>query len=262
MGHHWVIQDGLHREEGLVRLLDTLARFDVPHTLVKVVPFEHTLEPEPVIAPEQTVMVIGAYTMLKIAHARNWGPVFDRNLSYTVQTGLDAWSPSFFFNGDSKIVKVREVTDVWDGDGLRFIRPVEDGKAFNGKVYDWEEWHELLRKMDGLEEWHKYEIDVQIAVPKVIHAEYRLWVVDGKIVTASGYKRGSIVYPGGWGDIPPGLLTWAEIVIGLWTPDKAFCLDVFQTETHYTIGEINCIHAAGFYGADIQKLVAALDDLG
>jgi hypothetical protein len=110
---------------------------------------------------------------------------------------------------------------------------------------------------------------VQVATPKTIYAEYRLWVVNGEVITASGYKRGSHVYTGGWGVVDPLVIDFAYSAMDSdgtgWVPNRAFCLDVFHGSVGawqgYGIGEVNCIHAAGFYGADLPKLVFALEDL-
>jgi hypothetical protein len=43
-----------------------------------------------------------------------------------------------------------------------------------------------------------------------------------------------------------------------WKPGS-FCNDNFTFERQLWIGEINTINAAGFYAANVQKLVAAID---
>lgn len=44
-------------------------------------------------------------------------------------------------------------------------------------------------------------------------------------------------------------------------PARAFVLDVFEFEGELFIGEVNNLNSAGFYAADMQKLVAAIDSM-
>jgi hypothetical protein len=50
-------------------------------------------------------------------------------------------------------------------------------------------------------------------------------------------------------------------VIAIWQPLEAFVLDVCETQHGFRIVEINTINSAGFYAADIQNIVMALEAL-
>ncbi len=45
-----------------------------------------------------------------------------------------------------------------------------------------------------------------------------------------------------------------------WQPHEAFVIDVCDTEAGLRIVELNTLNAAGFYAADVQKLVLALEE--
>lgn len=45
-----------------------------------------------------------------------------------------------------------------------------------------------------------------------------------------------------------------------WTPHEAFVIDVCDTEAGLRIVELNTMNAAGFYAADVQKLVLVLEE--
>ena len=45
-----------------------------------------------------------------------------------------------------------------------------------------------------------------------------------------------------------------------WRPAEAFVLDVCDTPDGIKVVEINTINSAGFYAADVQKLVFALEN--
>jgi hypothetical protein len=48
---------------------------------------------------------------------------------------------------------------------------------------------------------------------------------------------------------------------GGWQPQRAFVLDVAETADGPKIVEINTLNSAGFYAADIQRIVLALEEL-
>ncbi len=101
---------------------------------------------------------------------------------------------------------------------------------------------------------------VQVAPLREIYTEVRCWVVGGTVVTASQYKLGGRV---AYASVPrdSALVAYAQARVAEWQPHRAFCLDVADTADGLAIVEINTINAAGFYAADVQKLVIALEDL-
>jgi hypothetical protein len=54
---------------------------------------------------------------------------------------------------------------------------------------------------------------------------------------------------------------FARDMIAIWQPLEAFVLDVCETQNGFRIVEINTINSAGFYAADIQNIVLALEEL-
>jgi hypothetical protein len=82
--------------------------------------------------------------------------------------------------------------DVPPFQGAAFVRPTFDSKAFSGKVvdgHDFAAWREGLRPSATLGP----DTPVMVARWKPIYGEYRTWIVGGRLITASQYKRGSVV---------------------------------------------------------------------
>ena len=101
---------------------------------------------------------------------------------------------------------------------------------------------------------------VVVAPVRAIAAEYRLFVVDRKVVTGSRYKLGTKVIYEPVIDAP--VLTLAKEIIRRFCPVDAFALDIAVCpEGRPYILEVNCINSAGLYAADTQRLVHALDEL-
>lgn len=260
---HWIIQDNLYREEGASDLVATLERFAIPHDLVKVLPFSDHLDPleqtVPVVHPQGLVMVCGSTTLARIANRRGWVPGSFLNEDHDYR----AWHTHYgskLLNADARVCRFADVEPIWP-DGF-FIRPCEDTKSFAGQCMDWAEFSDWRRRVIELNETYTSlngETMVSYGPIKRIFREARFFVVDGRIVTSSTYKIGSrISYST---DVPPTMVDFAQQMIDLWSPARAFVIDValVDGEDEPKVVEINCLNSAGFYLADVQKLVMAIE---
>jgi hypothetical protein len=254
---HWVIQENCFNEKGYTKLIDTLERFNFSHTIVKVIPFGGGILPD-VEVIDTPVIVMGAYTLCKVAKEKCWSPGSFDNENFNFVTQEAHWLDKMF-NYNCGVYKFSEVPEQ---EGDFFIRPVHDTKSFTGFVTDWHEFSHWRTTVMGLQTSYcsiNSDTQVQVAPAKTIYAEYRLWVVDGKIITSSLYKRGGYVYTDE--TVDEDIIEFGYSCIREWVPARAFCLDIFVGEDGPKIGEINNINAAGFYAADIHALVQALNDL-
>ncbi|MBE9227396.1 ATP-grasp domain-containing protein [Phormidium sp. LEGE 05292] len=62
-------------------------------------------------------------------------------------------------------------------------------------------------------------------------------------------------------NIEPDAYEFALRMIAVWQPSRAFVFDIALTHEGYKIVEINCINSAGFYAADVSKIVNALQTM-
>jgi hypothetical protein len=258
---HWVLQDNVFGEEGWDSLVVYLTRFGIPFSCHKVIPFVGDLLPEPVVPDGENVIVMGSYSMALYAQKMGWTPGSFANDNHEFQVQLAHW-------GDEMVNATAEVLPyhmLEERTTPFFIRPVDDTKSFPGTVMDWQEYCEWRDRILALEPEDNSLINEETMVmvsPLVkIYREYRLWVVDGEIVTASLYKEGTRVR---YDDTVEGrVLMYAAQFVGpnQWQPARAYCLDIFDTEHGLKIGEVNNINSAGFYKADMQKLVYALESM-
>jgi len=91
----------------------------------------------------------------------------------------------------------------------------------------------------------------------VLHAEYRLRVVDGVIVSASTYRRGGAPFLSD--QVDERVLAFGRARVAQWSPNRAFSLDVADTPDGLKVVEINAIGSSAFYAADIGRFVAAIE---
>lgn len=252
---YWVMQRDIFKEDGWKSMVETLERFNLPHSVHSVVPFVGEIMPD--VNPTGNVICFGTYSLRHLAKRKNWFPgVFDLEpYDFTIQ--LQHWGDRML-NADSVVAPFKEIVL----NVPMFVRPANDTKYFAGKVFDPDEFHTWKIKVCVLEEDYGTSLTkdtiLQACSLKEIYTEHRYWIVDGKIVTKSQYKRGNkIEYKS---DVDPMFDEFVCECIAIWQPLRAFVIDVCDTDQGLKIVEINTINSSGFYAGDMQKLVFALED--
>lgn len=258
---HWILQS--NSEAGYARLVDALQRLELSYSEHKVVPFSRDLVPE-VPPPKGPVIVMGTTTLARIARERRWYPGAWMNENFDFEKQWPIWHEHML----NCHAWVGRLADVPHKPVPFFIRPTDDSKAFTGQVMSWESfstWRDGVLALSP-EDGRQVSGDTRVLVAmmtKEIYGEYRTWVVDGQVVTASQYKLGS--RPLYKAMVDERVTRFASDMAALWRGYKgsdlapAYCLDVFDTCDGLRVGEVNCINSAGFYEADMMTLVMALD---
>jgi hypothetical protein len=255
---HWILQENIFQEAKWPAMVEFMDRVGIPYSIHKVIPFVGDLVPEPVLV-DKNVVCFGSYSMRHVAKKNGWTPgVFDLE-PQNFQIQREHWGDRML-NFRSTVVKFKDANIEAD----TFIRPIDDSKQFTGQVFSVEEFYEWKRKIcvmdadygNGLTK----ETLIQLAPTIKIYAEYRFWVVEGKIVTASQYSRNHRLNVSR--NVDPYLYTYAEECIAIWQPHTAFVIDLAETAEGLKIVEINTINSSGFYAADVQAIVSAIDNIG
>ena len=256
---YWVIQSNLTHGRDVQELPPILERAGIPYSLHKVVPFVGDIEPD--VNPEGNVIVIGAYSLRNLAKRKGWIPGSFDLADLTYEEHFAHWG-AYMLNRDAIFCTFEDAPKHFHAERL-FMRPVVDSKFFSGAVISREEllhWHHKvleLKEDDGSN--LRGSTMVLLATLKNIQREYRIWVVDGRVVTASLYRQGyNVIY---CSDVEPMILDFAQARADEWSPQRAYVLDIALTPAGLHIIETNTLNAAGLYAADISKLVAAIEDM-
>jgi hypothetical protein len=253
---HWIIQDNLFHESGLEDLLATLRQIEAPYSMVKVVPFSHEMIPD--LQPDGLVITMGATSLSGIAKSRGWSPGTFLNDNHDFRVWSQAYQ-GHLLNEDAQVVRFGDMNP---SQPLFFVRPCDDGKQFAGCVMDRDEFVDWQRKVIDLKETYT-SLDantmVLFATPQIIMQEIRFFVVDGRIITGSLYKRGNrVIYSS---DLDDPAKAFAQTLVDHWCPARGFVLDIALTDNGYKVIEINCLNSAGLYASNVAKLVAAIEDM-
>jgi len=257
----WVLQKNLFAEAAFEGLVTALERQETPHEIVSVRHFAHDMEPD--LNPEGHVYVCGSTAIGKIARQKGWVPgYFDDNLDYELTMkhyGEDC------LNWRGKVTTLREVTRdmLVDPDAKFFTRPTLDLKSFSGQVMDWEDFDAWRTKVVALcDQPNSFstlmpEDKIIVAPLSKLYTETRFYVVDGEVVTGSQYKAGHNVYY--TSDVMPFIKEFAQKMVDKWQPNRAFVLDIADTDEGPKVIEINAINSSGFYACDMNKYVGAIN---
>ncbi|WP_140846500.1 ATP-grasp domain-containing protein [Paracoccus sp. FO-3] len=256
----WILQ----RFEDTQKLADALDRLGISYSWHKVVPFVGDLVPEPEVRDPQAVVMFGSYTLWRYAEAKGFHPGVFRVAPFVHER---PWQP-FMLNGpDATFLRVGEIEAGLPDDGRHwFIRPVADSKEQAGNVKTAAEIRETARKVMSLDPDEipngslRPDTLMMLTPPARILKEWRIWIVNGDVVTYSLYKEGArVTYRH---EIDEDALEFAQTLARLnedYSP--AYVMDICRTEEGLRLLETNCINAAGFYAADLMKLAAMIDGM-
>ena len=257
---HWVLQ----QFEDTDKLAETLDRLDIVYTWHKVVPFVGDLIPEPDVSDPNAVVMFGSYTLWRYAEKKGYRPGVFKLKPFVRE---QPWHRYLLNGTDAVFMTLREIPEKLKNDGkLWFMRPVDDSKEEPGRVRSAADIVGLAEKVLALDEADiprgslRHDTELMLTEPVRILKEWRVWVVDGQVVTYSLYKEGSrVVYRH---EIDEDALDFAQSMVAI-NPGyaQAYVIDICRTDDGLRLLETNCINAAGFYAADLVKLVVAIEDL-
>jgi hypothetical protein len=239
------------------RLIATLIRARVPVTVVRKPPFADFMLPigsdEPLeLSFDVPVFAYGSTTMELVSRRLGWEPGF---IDGPPMDECDAAWGAHMLNFGSRL-EILGTMAVPDEDV--FIRPVDDGKSFAGKIETpegFESWRAGILDVKG---WTNLppETRVVVARPRSIDCEWRIPVVGGRAVTASSYReQGRLRCTTG---APSEVLDFVAARVAEWNPRRAFVMDVASTDDGLRIVETNSISSAGLYAIGQEAYVAAI----
>lgn len=255
----WIVQNKSYNNDGLSRLIAALNKKKSKYQLIDVIPFSHELVPEPIVT--EACVVMGTNTLVKLAKKYNWSPGAWMNENFRFERWLEYYGENLL-NHDATVCRFGDAAF----EGTAFVRPCEDLKAFSGMEIngeDFEMWRDLTIEGDSINNTIDSRIlspDLPVLISKIknIYLECRLFVVDGEIVASSRYKIEGRVISSDYVD--QGIIDYAKKMIAIWQPARAFVMDIAQLgNDEYKIVEINCLNGSGFYSANVDNIVDAIE---
>ena len=141
-------------------------------------------------------------------------------------------------------------------DGEIFVRPNTVEKLFTGQCVKQNDFAAVLEPAR-----HNPAQMVALAAKQLILREWRLVVIEDKVVAASQYfVEGKIEILSG---CPDAVLTFAETMLRevLWRPDPIFIMDICESNGRFFLLELNSFSCSGLYGCNLDAVVEAASAL-
>lgn len=276
MSRFWVVQNNLYNEAGYVRFIEALDHLKIDYAIVKPVPFTNILLPadfdssvcdvedaEEAFIPEgREVIAVGATSLGRISKSKGWYPGVFLNDNFDYRKWREGYGNENILSDDGIVGTVDQIENIHGWDTL-FVRPIHDTKAFSGTVMSSDEFEKWKHDISDVVETDYSPLhcntEIMIASPKKIYAEYRMFIVNGEVVTGSMYKQGNRVISNK--HVDNAIYQFTGSMIGRWRPAKAFVIDIADTPNGLKVIEINCINSSGFYSADVQQIIMAMHDM-
>lgn len=252
---YYVIQENTFREENFYVLINTLERLNIQYEIVKVLPFIEDFEFE---TDRKDVFCFGSVKMSRLARKYNWYPGSQMNDNHDYRV-YSKYYKNNLLNYDSKVQRFGD--DI--SEDLFFARPCEDTKTFTGKVFNKEEWLQFRNEFykRGWESSLNDNTEIQVSTPKFITKEFRFWIVGGEVITGSLYRMGNWTARSEYVD--DGALEFCKNMVKIYQLAEAFVMDICEVlvndKPEYKIVECGCFNSAGFYKADMYKMIEALE---
>lgn len=239
----------------LLKIKESVKRF--PHAFVGVIPFSNEIISDELLEGIDYIPY-GSCLLSRLANENNWkGIHYDLSklnyinfakhhpymLNKNVQTVSDA----------CKLLKKVKQDSEW------FTRPSNDDKRYSGIVMTASaivEWFEdMINTHEG-----SYKIDpnteVVIDTPKYISAEWRWFIVGGKIVSGSMYRAHEQMRV--MRELHQSVIDEAQAIADIWLPMDCVVMDTALVGDEVKVIEFNCINSSGFYDNDVDAVFKAL----
>ncbi len=251
---YYVLQNNLFHEYAFDSLLHHLQRGEIPYEIVKYIPFSGVLED--LKTDRKDVFFFGSGGCGIATEKYGWNPGHLINENFTFKKYLCAYGDNLL-NSDGDIYTIED----WKVESLNvaanefFARPLGDGKEFTGQIFSLKAWNDYVKDNSVLTP------DTEIFFAPIkdpIQQEIRCWIVDGKPVTISQYKIGRRPNYLNMDNNEEAIL-FATKMAKIFSPAKAYCLDICLYQDEYKIVELGCINHCGFYDANMSKLIQALE---
>lgn len=257
---NWILQKNLTKPAILKRIKAALNQTDETWQEIEVIPFSEKL---PKIKNKNAFNIIyGSTTFMLNAFkdkAYKQG-VFYHPETFQMRNYVNKWKENVL-NDDGYLIEFGKISHIKSQPLQKwFIRPNHDGKEFSGRVDTFESLVKWSQKICTLNlPVFNAKTTVWIAQPKVIIKEWRLFIVDDKIVSASKYMEQGVLTENET-DIPIAMLNFASNRIKEYRLSAIYVMDIAEITNGYKLIECNCFNGTGFYKHDIEKIISAINE--
>jgi len=253
----FLIQHNLMHEESLRKVQHAVQNF--PHEFIGLVPFSREITSN---VPLEGVDFIpyGSTLLTTLALDLGWKGLFfdpDQDYSKAMLHRYDMLNDELCLSA-ADVIRYLSLSSNQELEW--FIRPSQDLKHFSGQVMKTREILAWFKDAMSADMSGTYKIDedlmIILAAPKKIQAEWRWFIVDGKIVDGSMYRAHGQMRQSHEKD--PMLVREAQQFADIWLPSPCCVMDLALVDDEMKVIEFNCINSSGFYKHDVDLIFKKL----
>jgi hypothetical protein len=256
----FLIQHNLMAEDQLLKIKDAIK--DYPHRYVGMIPFSHEMTCDTPIEGTDFIPY-GSTLMTTVAsQGLGWKGLFFDMDTFNYKAALQNRGDMLNDNVMPLDIAIRtlDIAVRQDPKRLYFTRPSHDLKQFSGQVIEAEECRDWFKDMLECATSGSYKLEADTPVvlcpPKNIQAEWRWFVVGGKVVSGSMYRAHGQLRKERVAE--QALIDEAQSLADRWLPAPCCVMDLALVGDDVKVVEFNCINSSGFYDNDIPAVFKAL----
>lgn len=251
----WIIQNNLTSENDFNKMTEVCKKLNIDYEGILVIPFSPEL---PDFTKDDKINIYyGSTTLMNNVYSQMNKPegLFFDDKTFSMENYINKWG-EHMLNAEAKITTFKDFCKESHPDDTNFfIRPDADDKSFSGDVKTFAEIRSFIEgstKFDNVILTENTKIIV--STPYNITKEWRNYIVDGKVVTSSMYRKNFKLHKDGK-DIPADMIQFVEDRCKEYMPHKIFAMDIALCGGDYYIIECGCLNSVGLYHSDIEKMI-------
>lgn len=244
----WIVQSNLSNSVTLEILRDTCKELGLRLIPVSISPgaksFPEELPDGPLIAHGATTLVELATRDQRFSHGVFYAPENFCHSAYRKGYEGD------YINAEAEVVTWEEALEKLADGNRQFVKPPDDLKSFTGLVASRTELQSLYDTISK----SPLPLPDKVVIGRVheVDAEWRIFVIEGKIISGSMYR------PSADSHLPFEVQEFVNQAIERWVPAAAFVIDVGRISGEWRVIECNCINWSRFYNSNAEAIVKAM----
>lgn len=252
----FIIQHNLMNEPQLNEVRKAVLPY--PHTFVGVIPFSREITSDEELVGTEYIPY-GSTLLTTLAVDKKWSGLYFDLTKMNYRNFINHRTDMLNYN----VLPVEDACEYLrhvDPAVEIFTRPSEDLKQYSGQVMPAGEilvWFEsMMAAVGGGSYYMDPKTEVVLSRPQEISAEWRWFIVGGKIVSGSMYRAHNQLRK--LRELDQAVIDEAQALADKWLPMECVVMDTALVGDEIKVVEFNCINSSGGYDNDFDAIFKAL----
>ena len=264
MKPRWIIQKNDIADEDMQGMQEALKSLGVDYQLITYIPFSTDIPDFPIDDDHENIYYGGTSMIENIHKVHDPKGIFFNPDTFSMEVYLEKWK-GYMLNEGAEITTIKKFLQEHENsksEEMFFVRPDSDGKTFNGSVSTKRAIALMLKGILQNDEKVDENFKILIGNAYRLGKEWRLYMVNGKAVTASQYRNEQRLSKSD--KVPSEVLKFAEQRCKEFMPHEVFAMDICEFfedgKPQLAILECGCMNSVGFYHCDKQKYIEGVNN--